>query len=245
MAKMGILLAVIALCLVPTMVGADLNPNVPLVQFEMSVRRLYVINDAPAKVDILSFHQSSQNWMLYLENDIFDDYPYDNLTLNIACDGQSVSVDTTDYDEWVDNGTLSITFPYGDDVYQISYNDVTFGASRSDCELSVSDYGASSYVNNTYDYTVIEMQLLPLLSTVEFVNCSYADTDEIGIINELSSIATILSDFWEIAWLVYSIFIIIFAVFMIPIFIFILIRWALYRLTGYKLVERREGGSVS
>ena len=58
MVKTNMLLVIIALCLVPTMVSAALNPNVPLVQFEMSLQRLYTINDVMADVDIISFHQS-------------------------------------------------------------------------------------------------------------------------------------------------------------------------------------------
>lgn len=245
MRRFSVLFALLALCLVPALVSADISPNIPTTRFETSASKQIYLGSSDIDMDIIAFHQSSQNWILYFEHSQSDIYPYDNLTLSIDCNDQLVSVDTTDYSDWVDDGVLSITFPYAEDDYPITYNEVSMTASRSECELSISDYGASSYVNNTQNYTFIYVEMIPILAVLEFVNCSSVDTAEIQIMTELDTVVAVFSDFWEIAWLVYSLCIIIFAVFMIPIFIFILIRWALFRLTGYKLVERRDRGSIS
>jgi hypothetical protein len=95
-------------------------------------------------------------------------------------------------------------------------------------------------VNNSYVYDYIDAEMIPYLSTFEFVACDDVVTTETSILGEIEMIVGMMSDFWTLLWLVYSIFIVVVAVFMIPIFIFILLRWSIYRLTGYKLVERKE-----
>jgi hypothetical protein len=180
--------------------------------------------------------------VLYISHATYDASPYDNLSVTLECDGSSTTFDTIDYSQWESDGVLSIEFPYGDESYDVQYNEVTFTGKYSRCEVSVSDYGVGSYVNNTGNYTSLGVEMIPYLAVVEFINCSAVDTAEMNIIADLTSLVEMMQDVWTLLWLVYSIFIMVFAVFMIPIFIFILIRWAIYRITGFRLVERRDDG---
>jgi hypothetical protein len=212
-----------------------------VLSFQMAVAQHLFIGQNSTDIALMSFHSSSNNWILFFRHNEWDDAPYDNLSLSVACNGEApVTFDTSDYPDWVGKGVLSVEFPYERSDYPISYNTVEFTAKYSKCTLLVDDYGGSSYVNNSLTYDSIDVEMIPYLSTFEFVACGDIVTAETSILDELGLIVGMMTDVWQIAWLVYSIFIIIVAVFMIPIFIFILLRYSIYRLTGYKLVERKE-----
>jgi hypothetical protein len=238
---MLLVVAVLAVCLVPTVVQASIDPYAPLVTFQMAVAQHLFIDGNSTELALMSFHSSSNNWILFFRHNNADESAYDNLSLTVECNGESpVTFDTTDYSDWVDKGVLSIEFPYQQDGYSVTYNTVPLSAKYSKCTVSVDDYGGASYVNNSLPYYSIDVEMIPYLSTFEFIACEDIVTTETSILDELEMIVGMMTDFWQIAWLVYSIFIVIVAVFMIPIFIFILIRWAIYRLSGYKLIERKE-----
>lgn len=239
--KMRLVFAVLAFLLVPTMAQAAIDPYAPMLNFQMAVAQHLFITGNSSEIALMSFHSSSNNWILFFRHNDADLSAYDNLSLSVACNGESpVVFDTTDYPDWVDKGVLSIEFPYERSDFAVSYNTVEFTAKYSKCTLSVSDYGGSSYVNNSYSYNSIDVEMIPFLSTFEFIACDDIVTTETSILDEIGLITGMMTDVWQILWLVYSIFIVIVAVFMIPIFIFIIIRWAIYRLSGYKLIERKE-----
>jgi hypothetical protein len=235
------MMAVLALMLVPTAAQASIDPYAPVLSFQMAVAQHLFIGDNSSDIALMSFHSSSNNWILFFRHNSLDDLPYDNLSLTVVCNGESpVTFDTTAYPDWNDKGVISVEFPYQQSDFAVSYNTVQFTAKYSKCTLSVDDHGNSSYVNNSYAYDFIDAEMIPYLSTFEFVACDDVVTTETSILGEIEMIVGMMSDFWTILWLVYSIFIVVVAVFMIPIFIFILLRWSIYRLTGYKLVERKE-----
>lgn len=238
-----ILLAVFALFLTPSFASGAIDPYAPEYLFEMSSENFVTINGAQAEMALLTFHESSQNWVLFFRHAINDDAPYDNLSALVECNGMSpVLLELADYPQWVSEGIYSIEFRYQIDSYPISYNERAFSAKYSKCYVTLSDYGAGSYLNNTWNYTKLGVEMIPYLATVEFVDCSDFDSAEIAVLNEMSSIVTMMTDVWAILWLVWSIFIVILAVFMIPIFIIIILRWAIYRITGFKLIEYKDEG---
>lgn len=241
------LLAILALIISPTFATADLSPNAPTNSFEMAIEQVVRIDGDAGSMSLVSFHESSQNWVLFFRHATADVSPYDNLKLTFTCNGQTSSpINTTQYDQWVDDGILSIEFPYDDLNYPVTYNERDFTGKYSRCDIMIEDYNASSYLgNNTGSYTGLTVEMIPFLSVIEFVNCTGESFVEIGITNELSGIVTMMTDAWSIAWVIYSIFIVVFAVFMIPIFVFILIRWAIFRITGYRLIERKDRGDIS
>jgi hypothetical protein len=216
------------------------DPYAPFFGFQMAVAKNLYINDTPFDLGLMAFHGSSSNWILFYKHNDFDDPPYDNLSLTVECNGESpVTFQTTAYQDWVDYGVLSIEFPYAAGSVGVTYNSVSFTGKFSRCSVSVADY-PSSYDNNTYTYNYIDAEMIPFLNTLEFVTCTDAGNAEISILDEIDMLVTMMSGFWTIAWLVFSILIVVVGVFMVPIFVFILIRWAIYRLSGFRLIERKE-----
>lgn len=239
-------LAFILVILSASSVSAVLDSGIPETLFEQSTVRNFQIGGGEFKLDIFAFHQSSVSWVLFFRNNPVDIYPYDNLSVTVECDDMgAVSFDLTEYQSWVNEGILSVLMSYDDASESINYNDVVFTAKNSECLISIGDHGAGSYVNNSHTYSTLEVEMIPYLSTMEDIDCSDVDSAELTIVNELSLITGMMVGSWNILWLIYSIFIVIFAVFMIPISIFILMRWAIFRLTGFKLVERKDRGEIS
>jgi hypothetical protein len=226
----------------PAAVSAELSPFTPIVAFEMSGLHNLVINGESIDVSLLTFYESSQNWVLFLRHNPIDDPPFDSLLMIVGCNGESpVTFNTTEYSQWASKGVLSVEFPYQQSGYAAVFNSETLTGKFSECTLSVADYGAASYVNNSFNYTSFDVELIPFLATVDFVDCSEVDSGELTLLSQLSSMTGVMTDFWQILWLVFSMTAIILGVFMIPIFIFILIRWFVYRMVGIKIVERQSG----
>lgn len=84
--------------------------------------------------------------------------------------------------------------------------------------------------------------MIPYYASIEFVECTGFEDENFGMqfTGQLTGVITMMEDAWDIAWIIYSISIIVFAVIGIPILVFIIMRWAIYRITGHKLIERRE-----
>ena len=237
------LLAMMALFLIPTSVQGAIDPYAPQYLFEMSVEHFVAINGGQSEMALLVFHESSQNWILFFRHAAYDEAPYDNLSVVVMCNDMSpVGFDTAAYSQWVSEGILSIEFGYQDTGYPVTYNERAFTGKYSKCYVALADYGAGSYMNNTWNYTKLGVEMIPYLSTVEFLDCGDVESPELATANELSSVVTMMTDAWTILWLVWSIFIVIFAIFMIPIFIFIILRWAIFRITGIRLVEHKDEG---
>lgn len=233
------LLMLLAVMLIPVAVRAELSPAAPIIAFEMSTAHLIDINGESESMSLLTFYESSQNWVLFLRHKGVDDPPYDNLSITVECNGESpVTFDTTEYGQWVSEGFLSIEFPYQQSGYSVVYNSIDLAGKFSQCVVGVSDHGGSSYVNDSYNYTLFEVEMIPFLATIEFVDCSAVDSSELALLGQLSSFVDMMTDFWDILWLVISIASIVLGVFMIPVLIFIVIRWFLFRVAGIRLVER-------
>ena len=233
--------AVLAVLVMSSAASALLDdPYAPLIGFQMAAAKNLYINDTPFDLGLMAFHGSSSNWVLFFKHNDFDEPPYDNLSVTVKCnDLGSTTFQTTAYQDWVDYGVLNIEFPYGAGSIGVTFNSVPFTGKFSRCSVSVADY-PSSYDNNTYTYNYIDAEMIPFLSTLEFVTCTDAGNAEISILDEIDMLVTMMSGFWTIAWLVFSILIVVVGVFMVPIFVFILIRWAIYRLSGFRLIERKE-----
>jgi hypothetical protein len=245
MASKMIIPVMLALLLaLPAFAQASIDPAAPLVSFQMAVDHYLFINDPAVQMRIMSFHASSNNWILFYRHDVFDEPPYDDLQLTVDCDGLgSQTFQTTDFPDWVSRGAFSIEFPYGSVNTTVSYNSIPFIAQTSTCFLSVAD-GLSSYDNNTYPYDSIQAEMIPYLAALEFLPCDDIVTTETQLLSETGSIVDMMTGFWQILWLVYSIFIVVVAVFMVPILIFIIIRWAVYRLAGVKLIENKSEETI-
>lgn len=234
-------LVLLAFVLMPISVGADLSPLAPLFSFETSFVHNLTTNGEGVDFTLMSYHGSSQNWVLFMRHDELDLVPYDNLIVSVACNGASAYVfNTTVMSQWVDEGMLSIEYPYQGNM-SIRYNSVSHTARYSRCTVGISDYGNDSYAGNVENYTFVRLEAIPFLSVLEFVDCTPYDTAELGLLGNISSLVAMMTDFWQMLWLVVSITAIIFGIFMVPIFVFIIIRWFIFRVTGTKIIERGAG----
>lgn len=237
----ALLIIALMLAMIPSVQGA-VNPLVTLFSFESAWNGFVVLNHAePEKPYVYAYHQYSDTWYLYLKANPHDDPPYDNITVSLQCNGDSTPTvfPTTFYQEWNDTGELVFSFPYGEEQVAITYNDHILYGDVAWCEIFMTSHGGS-FINNSLSYNYIETKMIPLISSFEDLDCSNVDSSTIGIATGLTSLVTYNSDLWSIAWLLYSIMLVIFAVFGIPMMVFMGIRYLLWRITGHKMIERRE-----
>lgn len=214
---------------------------VPYYIFGMAGRGfIYTNSSVTTTMRINAFHGSSETWKLFLEKSGNDQFPYDNFTLNIDCtSGDSASIITTDYTSWVDYGYIDIPLTYEDESVIINYNSVPLSTKTVECDFVMTYVNQT---NNTYPYVRRWIQMIPYYASIEFVECTGFEDENFGMqfTGQLTGVITMMEDAWDIAWIIYSISIIVFAVIGIPILVFIIMRWAIYRITGHKLIERRE-----
>lgn len=225
--------------LLPSTAGA-VSPFAPVYAFEMSGEHYVPVSGSEYDLALMTLHESSSNWVLFVRHAANDMPPYDDLRITLECDGDSAVFNTTYYDDWNTYGYVGIEFPYGDTSYDISYNEIEFQSRYSTCTLSVDDFSGAAYINNSRSYTYMRIEAVPYLSTVEFIDCDEYDYVELMILGNLNSFVVITYSLWNISWLLYSLFALTFALFMIPTFIFIMIRWVLYKMSGYKIVPRSD-----
>jgi hypothetical protein len=224
-------------CLGQSVEGA-ISPLAPLFTFEMSVQGEVWLDGNATEIELVTLHESSSSWLLYLRRNSADVYPYDNISISISCNDASspTTFYSTDYTDWVNNGSIAVNFNFQDESYDIYYNEIDFTGKQSDCEISADSV---AFYNNSA-YNTIDVEMIPYLGVLEFISCTGVDSAQIGIADEMNSMTTMMADIWDIAWIVYSIGIVVVGVFGIPILVFMLIRWAIYKLSGIKLIERKE-----
>jgi hypothetical protein len=218
-------------------VQGAINPIVPIFTFEMAVHSDIYLDGNETTLALVTLHETSSSWLLYIEHNDDDVYPYDNISLSIQCnDALTPTVlYTTGYDDWNNNGSISINFNYQDESYDVYYNSIDFVGKYSDCVLSADSVSFDG--NGAYDIVVVEM--IPQLGVLEFISCDSVESFQIGISEEVLTIVQIMTDVWNILWYTGSTFVLIISLFGIPMLAFLMFRWALYKITGYKLVERR------
>jgi len=227
-------IAFVAFCLLAGSVSAF--TLAPIFNYEMALHHDTEIDGAEVtQIGILAFYEYSKSWELVLVSNNADVPPYDNFNIGISCnDGEEeAELNTTEYADWVSSGRFSISFSYQDDSYPIAYNEYELNGKYSACEISVNSYNDS--FNNNPSYETIGVEMIPLLSPVEFINCSQITSATISIANELDTFFVMVGDFWDIIWYIYSIAIIVFTLFGIPLLLFMLIRWVLYRVAGVRI----------
>jgi len=235
MKRLGMLFGLALLVLM----AASAQASTPYYLFGMSARGLLYMNSSvTTTMQINAFHGSSETWKFYIEGLGSDNPPYDNITIQVDCtSGDSAVFDTTDYPEWVEHGYLEIPLIYEDEDDVIRYNSIPLESKTVRCDFTALGF---NFTNNTA-YNTRKIHMIPYLASIEFIECTgFDDNFGISFTGDVMTLVTMMEDCWEIAWYTYSIFAIIFVVIGVPLLVFIILRWAIYRLTGYKLIERRE-----
>jgi hypothetical protein len=192
---------------------------------------------------ISAFHGESDYFYLIVRAHAGDAVPYDDFHLQFRCLGDEVPTElhTTDYPSWVEAGFISFKREYAFDDVLSYYDGTAVNTSWSYCWLITAD---SLSVNGNAGYTQFYIELVPVLeNTVITLNELCGDSERANLINELSEgISLVLEMNVNIIytiWIVFQILVVILIVIGIPILLFMLIRWAIWRVTGVKLFERR------
>jgi hypothetical protein len=210
-----------------------LSPLAPLFSFEMAAHHDIYLEGNTTTISLITLHQSSSNWLLYIRHNDIDVGQYDNISVSIKCNNAAnpTVFQTTSYPDWVNNGSISINFNYQNENYPIFFNSIEFTSKYSACDISMSSISFDG--NGAYDTVTVEM--IPQLGVLEFINCEGLSSPQIGVAQEGLTFVQIMTDVWSMAWNVYSIMIIIVALFGIPILAFMLIRWAVWKTMGIKI----------
>jgi hypothetical protein len=228
--KIAILLGMVFL-LLPS--ARAMSPLAPIVSFEMASHYDLPLDGNDTTASLVTLHQSSSNWLLYLRHNDADVFPYDNMTISIKCNNAVTPTvfHTTSYADWVNNGSISINFNYQDDAYVVYFNSISFAAKYSSCVIGVD----SGTFDDNGAYDDITLELIPQLGVLEFISCTGITSPEIGVTSEGLTFVQIMTDVWNILWNVYSLMITVIALFGIPMMVFIIFRWAVFKITGYKI----------
>lgn len=236
MKKLGL---IIGFALMMVFISASAQAQISYV-FGMSGRGLLYTNSSiTTSMLINSFHGSSETWQLHIEPITEDKVPYDNITISIDCtSGDSAVFSTLDYSTWVNHGYIRIPLVYEAATSTIHYNSIPLEADTVRCDFRVLYINQS---NNTVAYHRRYFQMIPYYISLEYVDCTgFDDNFGISFSGQVTTVVTMMEESWSILHTVYSIAIIIFTIIGVPILVFIILRWAIYRITGHKLIEGRE-----
>jgi hypothetical protein len=191
---------------------------------------------------IKAFHNESSTFYVVFRANIGDAVPYDDFYINYWCQGDALFTEfhTTDYPSWVQSGIISFSKQYAFQTTEY-YNNATVDMSSSICWINSA---TGLFVDGNAGYTNFNMELVPVLNTfvitIEMFCSDSARTDLIGLLSAgLSSVFANNVNFLYTMWLVVQILAIIFIVIGVPVLIIMLIRWAIWRISGFKILEKK------
>jgi hypothetical protein len=232
----GLAFAVCMMVMVSSSQSVGLLTSILL--FESASHQYLILGDMePMNLDVVSFHQYGKTWYLFFRHNELDVPPYDNISISVKCNGEmSPTVFPTDfYSEWNSVGELTLSFDFHDSNVAIPYNSHLIYGDMSSCEL----YASSISYDNNSAYDFMDVETIPLISILENYDCNMVESSSINIAGSMTFFFGWMGDIWTISWYVYSMALIVFAVFGIPIFVFTVLRYVIYKITGTKFVERR------
>jgi hypothetical protein len=170
-----------------------------------------------------------------------DAFPYDDMQVCFACQGDYLDtcLYTTDYPSWNENGQISFLRSDYAEVNR-TYNGTIRSVNYARCSvISVTDVGYDG--NGAYAYIIAEM--IPRI-TLQFTTIQRqceTDSAKAVIAEELEGINVVVStnvDIWSTLFIMFQIGAVIFMVFVLPLMVFIMIKWVVFRVTGHKILER-------
>ena len=189
-----------------------------------------------------AFHNDSDNFYIVFRANVGDAPPYDDFYISFNCLGDGIPTEfhTTDYPSWEEAGFVTFLKGYEFEVQEY-YDGVNISMSWSYCSLN----SATSLVTSGNNpYTTFYVEVVPVLDTkVMTLEMYCSDEGRNALIDQLrNGIWSVLEknvNFLYTIWIVFQIIAVILVVLGIPILIFMLIRWAVWRVSGHKLFERR------
>jgi hypothetical protein len=225
-------------------------PESDLYKFKSSVRGYakfdeYGGSTATRSYEIKSFYNESDSFYFVIRASAGDIKPYDDFFVRVWCSGDSLPTEfhTTDYDSWVSNGQITFKRNFYT-TYSEVYDNLSIPAEKSGCEI----YSASGLVvDNNAGYTTFYVEMVPILPTaVITLDAFCADEKRVNITGRLTSGILIVlqnnTNFLYTMWIIVQVLAVIIIVIGVPVFILLMIRWAIWRITDFKLLERSTNG---
>jgi hypothetical protein len=221
-------------------------PESDLYKFKSSVRGFakfdeYGGSTSTRSYTIKSFYNESDSFYFVLRSSAGDIKPYDDFFVRMWCSGDSLPTEfhTTDYDSWVSNGQITFKRNFYLPYTEI-YDNSSIPASQSGCEI----YSASGLVvDGNAGYTTFYVDMVPILPTaVITLDAFCTDERRVNLTGRLESgILLVLqnnTNFLYTMWIIVQVVAVIAIVIGVPVFILLMIRWAIWRITGFKLFDR-------
>lgn len=243
MGKAILLAVLLAVMLVPSVSAI---PESDSDSFRTSFRRevqldSYYNSSWYQHVGVQIFTGVSSEYYFVIRRNPADMYPYDNMKVCFACQGDYLPtcLYTTDYPSWNENGQISFLRSDYSDVNR-TYSGVNRTVSYARCSVSsVSDVSYDG--NGAYSYVIVEM--IPRINTQFTTIQRQCETDsaQAVIAEELEGISTVIEtnvNVWNTLFIMFQICAVIFVVFVLPIMIFLMMKWFVYKITGHKMLER-------
>ena len=193
---------------------------------------------------ISAFHNESLSFYVVFRAHAGDAPPYDDFYVEYKCLGDALSTEfhTTDYPSWNERGLISFRKIYAYNGITSYYDNSTVYMSWSQCWL-ISATGLDAVGNAGYAEFYVE--LVPVLNTL-VITLDYfcSDVVKTNLFQQLiAGIALVLEknvNFLYTLWIVFQILAVLFIVLGIPIIIFLLIRLAIFKISGFKILDRRS-----
>lgn len=221
-------------------------PESDMENFRASFRETYLFDEysnATRILTIKSLHNHSDYFYVVFRSHVGDAPPYDDYYVQYWCQGDSVVTEfhTTDYDSWNSNGLISFAHEY---FYHgtSAYDNTTISSDESYCWVM---HANSLDVSGNTGYTAFNVEFVPVLDIPVYTLNSFC-ADEMrndlreSLMEGIYSVLEINVNIIYTIWIVFQIVAVIFVVLGIPIIVFMLIRWAIWRLSGYKLGGERK-----
>lgn len=216
-------------------------------EFKMTIREKIDIDDywnsSERRIVILdAYFNLSDSYYFTIRRNPADTYPYDNFRICFECYGDYLDtcIYVEDYSSWVQNGQISF---FRSDMMERThtFGNLTINMTRGYCFID--EINSFTFENNGgYSYLFIE--LIPLLGVKFTTIDTYCETESAQelIEAELEGIGTVISanvNFFYTIYIIIQIIIIITVFIGVPVMVFLLIRWAIWKITGHKILERR------
>jgi hypothetical protein len=246
---MALVAAVLLSCSAMGFVSAI--PESDLYHFKSAVREYvpfdaYVANMSHGRYYFLKqFWNSSDSYYMVLRVNAGDTPPYDDFFVRFICSGDSLPTEfhTTDYPSWVSDGQISVKrgyFYFYDEVYDT----VSIPAAISSCQILTA---SNLTVSGNAGYTTFNLELVPTLNTIVITLDQFcSDRKRANLTGRIGAgILTVLENnvnFLYTLWIVFQVIGVIVIVIGVPVFVLLLIRWAVWRISGHKMFERRSDG---
>lgn len=225
-------------------------PESDLYKFKSSVRGYAKFDEnggtaSARSYEIKSFYNESDSFYFVLRASIGDVKPYDDFFIRMWCSGDSLPTEfhTTDYDSWASNGQITFKRNFYTSYSEV-YDNISVPASKSSCEI----YSASGLaVDGNSGYTTFYVEMVPTLSTTVITIDQFCmDERRVNMTARLTAgILVVLqnnTNFLYTLWIIVQVVAVIAIVIGMPVFILLMIRWAIWRIAGFKLFDRSTNG---